>query len=334
MSKRTKEITTENFSEAIDYAYTINKKMTANLLSFKIILPLGSILFALHSMLLCLGALSISVYDKPDRLIAFNALPFIQKYWNGVWDFFSSFTDLLYLKIILMVVFLFFVPFVISSVAAIIIFYTTKGKKPVIEGNTAKKAKELYTYLKNAPRTYFEAFDGKPVVWRRVCGIVSGIGVMIFMFYFYGAIITQNSNFLSALLALSQSNKHGDEIILSIICGGLFYVLFVILHYVFTKMIQPYCDSYYKWQKFKDKVEAYWLSVDKEECKRREEEASREKYDGWKYKNLTKTQYYKDKKEEYYAKYMGYPYESDEDKAKKLVIEVEEDLSGGGWGDY
>lgn len=31
---------------------------------------------------------------------------------------------------------------------------------------------------------------------------------------------------------------------------------------------------------------------------------------------------------------MGFPYETDEDKAKKLVRDVEDDLSGGGWGDY
>ncbi|MBO5321310.1 MAG: hypothetical protein J6B22_01725, partial [Clostridia bacterium] len=120
MSNRIKQITAENFPEAVDYACALNKKMCANVLAKKIVLPLGSVLFALHSMILFLGALGVSVYDNPERLIAFNALPFIQKYWNGVWEIFSNFTELLYVKIILMVVFLFLVPFVISSIAAII----------------------------------------------------------------------------------------------------------------------------------------------------------------------------------------------------------------------
>ena len=102
-----------------------------------------------------------------------------------------------------MVVFLFLVPFVISSIAAIIIFCTTKGEKLVIESNTAKKAKRLYTYLDNAPKTYFEAFDGEPVLWRRICGIVSGLGVIVFMLYFYGSIANQNNDFLSAFSFVS-----------------------------------------------------------------------------------------------------------------------------------
>ncbi len=228
MSKRTKEITVENFSAAIDYAYDLNKKMNTNVLALKIVLPLGSVLFALHSTIFFLGALGVSVYDNPERLIAFNALPFIQKYWNGVWEIFSNFTELLYIKIILMVVFLFLVPFVISSIAVIIISCMTKGKKPVISGNTAQRAKQLYTYLDEAPKTYFEAFDGKPVLWRRICGIISGLCIIVFMLYFYGSIVNQNNDFLSAFSILFQSNKYADDIVISIFCGVLFYVPYAI----------------------------------------------------------------------------------------------------------
>ena len=154
------------------------------------------------------------------------------------------------------------------------------------------------------------------------------------MFYYYGCILNQSNDFLSAFSGLFQSNENADDIIVCIFFGGLFYVLYVILHYIFTLMLQPYCDSYNEWKKFTDKVDLYWLSIDKDECNRRKEAASREHYDGWKYKSLKKTKYYKDKKDEYYAKYMGLPYETDEDKAKRLVREVEDELSGGGWGDY
>lgn len=334
MSKRTKEITAENFSAAVDYAYALNKKMHTNVLALKIVLPLGSVLFALHSMILFLGALGVSVYDNPERLIAFNALPFIQKYWNGVWEIFSSFTDLLYVKIILMVVYLFLVPFALCSIVMLIISYLTKAKKPEIKGNTAQKAKQLYKYLDNAPQTYFEAYDGKPVLWRRTVGIVSGIFILVFMLYFYGSIITQSNDFLASFTVLFQSNEYADSIIICIFMGFIFYILYAILHYIFTLIIQPYCDSYNKWKKFIDKVESYWVSVDKDERKRREEEASRKPYDGWKYKSLENTLYYKEKFNEHYAKYMGQPYETDEDRAAKLVSEVEDDMSGGGWGDY
>lgn len=176
----------------------------------------------------------------------------------------------MYVKIILTVVFLFLVPFVFSSIVAIIISCMTKGQKPVIEGNTAQRAKQLYTYLDGAPNTYFEAFDGKPVLWRRTCGIISGLCVIVFMLYFFGTIINQNNDFLSAISALFQSNTtHTDNILISIICGVLFYVPFAILHYLFTVIIQPYCDSYKKWKKFIDKVERYWLSVDKDEREKR-----------------------------------------------------------------
>ena len=329
-----KKISEENFSTAVDHAYTLNKRMRFNVLALKIVLPLGSIVFALHAIIMLLGALYTLVQDDAARVIAFNSIEFIINYWKGVWVVCQSVSELVYVQVILMILYLFFVPFVISSIAAIIIYCTAKVKALVVEGNTAKKARQLHDYLDNAPQTYFEAFDGSPVLWRRISGIISGILVIGFMFYYYGCIRNQSNDFLSALSVLFKSNKYAEDIVLCIIFGGLFYVLYAILHYIFTLMLQPYCDSYKKWKKFTDEAERYWLSVDKAECKRREEEVSRGHYDGWKYRNLEKTQYYKDKKEEYYAKYMGFPYETDEDKAKKLVRDVEDDLSGGGWGDY
>lgn len=334
MSKRIKQITAENFAVAVDYACTLNKKMHANVLAKKIVLPLGSFVFALHSIVMLLGALYMLVQDNVSRVIAFHSIKFIINYWNGIWNFCQNVSELIYVQVILMVLYLFLVPFAISSIAAIIIFYIAKGKELVIKGDTAKKAKQLHEYLDKAPRTYFEAFDGSPVLWRRTSGIISGILIIIFMFYYYGCILNQSNDFLSAFSVLFQSNENSEDIIVCIIFGGLFYVPYAILHYIFTLMLQPYCDSYNKWKKLIDKVEHYWLSVDKEECKRREEAASREDYDGWKYKSLEKTQYYKDKSDEYYAKYMGIPYETDEDKAKRLVSEVEDELSGGGWGNY
>ena len=276
MSKRIKEITTENFSAAVDYAYRLNKKLHANVLATKIVLPLGTIVFALHALVLFLGAIYTLVQNNDARIIAFNNFGFIVSYWTGIWGICQSLSDLVYIQIILMVLFLFMVPFVISSIAAIIISCATKGKSPAIEGNTAQKAKQLYKYLYDSPRTYFEAFDGKPVDLRRITGIVSGILVIVFMLYFSGVSFSQSTDYASAFSVLFQSGQHSDTIILCLFCGVLFYVPYTALHYIFTKMIQPYCDSYMQWHKYSEEAERYWLSVDKDEQKERELKKLRE----------------------------------------------------------
>ncbi|MBQ9859735.1 MAG: hypothetical protein IJO76_03540 [Clostridia bacterium] len=334
MSKRVKEITEETFSDAVDYAHFLNKKLHFNVLSQKIILPLGSILLALHATILFLGVIYLLVRDNPEKLVAFNAFPFIPACWNGIWGAFSNITENLYVKIFLVIVFLFIVPFAVCSITALIVFCLTKSKSPAIEGSTVKRAKNLYNYLEKAPQTQYIVTEGKPVMWRRICGIVSGICIIGFAFYYYGSSINQNNNFLAAFSVLFQSDKSSDDILICLSFGVIFYFAYVLLHIVFSFIIQPCCDSYKEWKKFTDEAERHWLSVDKEECKRRKEDASCEEYDGWKYRNLEKTQYYKDKTEEYYAKYMGLPYETDEDKAEQLVRDIEDELSGGGWGNY
>lgn len=275
MSKRVKNITDENFPAAVDYACTLNKKMHANVLAQKIVLPLGSIVFSLHTIILLLGAIYALVQGDAARLIAFDHFEWIASYWNDILGICNSLSDLVYVQVILMILYLFIVPFVISSIAAIIISCTTKGKKLVVKGNTAQKAKQLYEYLDNSPRTYFEAFDGTPMLWRRACGIISGIFIILFMLYYYGSFANQSSDFLSAVSVLFQSNKYSDDIILCIFVGGLFYVLHAILHYIFTKTIQPYCDSYRPWKKAIDEAERYWLSVDKDEREERERKERR-----------------------------------------------------------
>jgi hypothetical protein len=55
MPKRIKEITAENFSAAVDYACDLNRRMHACILARKIILPLGSLVFALNVFFLFMG---------------------------------------------------------------------------------------------------------------------------------------------------------------------------------------------------------------------------------------------------------------------------------------
>lgn len=46
------------------------------------------------------------------------------------------------------------------------------------------------------------------------------------------------------------------------------------------------------------------------------------------------TDFYKEQYDKYYAEYTGTSYESPEDKAKRIALEIEDDLSGKGYGDY
>lgn len=154
------------------------------------------------------------------------------------------------------------------------------------------------------------------------------------MLYYHGAILTQNSDFGAALSVLFQSSKHSEDILNSVGFGFIFYLLYCVLHYVFTLLIQPYCDGYKKWKTTIDAAECYWLSVDSNARKKRQEDATKDSYDGWKYKNLGKSLLYKAKFDENYAHYMGQPYETDAQKAEKLVREVEEALSGSGKWDH
>ena len=277
MSKKIKNITAENFSEAVDYAYTLNKKMTANVLAKKILIPLGSIVFALNALLLFMGTIYAFIPNEAARTIVFDKFKFVASYWDSIWGMCCNISDLVYIQVALMVLYLFIVPFVICSIIAIIISYTAKGTESEFKGNDAQKAKKLYDYLDNCPRTYFEAFDGTPVLWRRTTGIVSGILVIVFMIYYYGCGITQSTDFAAAFSAMFQPGNPSDPILICIFSGLLFYVPYAVLHYLFTLLIQPYCDSYNKWSKFLDEAEYYWLSVDNVERKKRALQKEKEK---------------------------------------------------------
>ena len=49
---------------------------------------------------------------------------------------------------------------------------------------------------------------------------------------------------------------------------------------------------------------------------------------------IESTDYYKEKYEEAYAIYTGQPYETPEERAKRIAKEIEDDLTGKGYGDY
>ncbi len=334
MLKKNTSITDENFCEAVNVACAWNRRLRCKFYTRKIILPFGSIVFTLCATILFLGVLYTAVYNDPQRSIAFDVLPFIQKSWDAVWGMMGNLTELLHVKIMLMILLLVLAPFVFCSIANFLLSCVINVKKPVIQGNTAQQAKQLYVYLKNTAETYSGTHYETSGLWRRICGIVSGLCIIVFVLYQEGSAINQNSNFAAALSVLFQSEEHTETILICGSFGVIFYAMYAVLHTVFILLIRPYCDSRSKGEKLLDEAERYWVSVDDGERKRREEEATHEPYDGWKYSSIGKSLYYKEKAKEYYAQYTGQPYESDEDQAKRLVRDVEDDLSGGGWGNY
>lgn len=151
MSKRIKQITAENFNQAVDYAHTLNKKLATFVPARKILIPTLGIVFALHTAALIIGAMLTLIPNNTTITALAGKLSFISGYWNAVFGLFSGFSDLIYIPIILMVLYAFFVPFAVCSIEAIIISRRVDFKKPEMKGNLQNQAKLLFKYLDNPP---------------------------------------------------------------------------------------------------------------------------------------------------------------------------------------
>lgn len=271
MSKKIKEITTENFSEAVDYAYSLNRKLTAFIPTQNILVPLGSILFSLHITILALG-LIYALVPHPATTALFDAIPFIDNYWNAVFGMVCNISNLLYIQIILMVVYLFLVPFAICSITAIIIFLRTKGQTPSFKGGAAKQAKQLHSYLENAPLHKKWSEDvHRP--WRIGTSLVASCCVVAFFVCFLLTRLKLEGSGISSL----DGDKKTTFIISFLAIGALYFFVHYQLNYIFVATIKQYFISLKAWKKFTAEAERYWVSVDSEERKRRElEEKERE----------------------------------------------------------
>ena len=63
MNEPIKKISKENFFQAVDYAYTLNRKLNVNRWAQNILLPLASLLFAAHCLIFVLGITVRRVLD-------------------------------------------------------------------------------------------------------------------------------------------------------------------------------------------------------------------------------------------------------------------------------
>lgn len=328
--KKIEKISKENFPEAVKYAHSLNKKRHADVLAQNIVLPLGSILFGVHVLILALGLAYEIVAERNHQLAFFETFHFIPDYCHKLWGFFGEITDIMFLKIIMFFALLYLVPFFVCGIISLIIRVFTKGEKPVIEGSDAKRAKQLYSYIEQAPTHKTDAYDAQ-TIWCRITGISFCALLAAFIIH----------SVISEALVFAQKDTewwwYAILVAMVLLGGAMMYVLYFRMYFLLNVIIKPCYSSEKKWKDFKAEADRYWVSLDFDERLKRTKEELRkehEEYDGWKYKNIGKSEYYKSKFNEHYAKLTGTDYETDEEWAKRIVNDVEDDLSGKGYGDY
>lgn len=323
MAKKITFITDSNFPEAMKYARSLNRKMAVSIPAQNIVLPLGSILFAIHTFILLLNLAQVIAAENGGSIAILASFPFISNYCVIVWDKFGLITQNIYLRVFMFAILFYLLPSIVCAIVRLMISIFIRGKKPTLEGNAAQKAKQLYSFVAQAPLHKRDSSDAQKI-WCRITGIP--------IIACFTAIVSYVL-FTSPTSGVTELWPYIVLALIMIVEAILVYLCYARLYSLLTVFIKPYYDRRKEWEKLKDETKRYWLSIDPDEQKKRDESSSKS-YDGWKYRNLENTQYYKDKYNEYYAQYMGLPYETDEDKAKRQVREIEDELSGGGWGDY
>ena len=326
MSKKITKIAEGNFSAAVGYAYTLNKKMDANRWAQNILVPLGSLLFAIHLLIFVLGLTYEVVTEHNAKLAIFDTLRFIPDYCHYLWAQFGRISDLPYLKVAMFLILLYLVPFAACGIVRLFLPLFAKGQAPEIDGSAQKMAKQLYQYVEQGPFSKKDPDDARSL-WCAISGIstIAIITAIIAHGLFTNMEINDSNYWWAILLAV--------VVLLEFV---LVYILYWRMHFVLTCMIKGFYTAPKDREDFLAEVKRYWLSVDSEERLRVyvEEERKKSSYDGWKYKNLGKTDYYKERFNEHYATYMGYPHDSGDDKIASDVKDMELDLTGKGYGDY
>lgn len=326
MAKKITKISKENFSAAIDYAYTLNRKMDANRWAQNILVPLASLLFAAHCLIFVLGLTYEVVTEHNAKLAIFDTLRFIPDYCHYLWAQFGRIAESPYIKVAMFFVLLYLVPFAACSIVRLFLPLFVKGQAPEIDGTAPKMAKQLYQYVEQGPFPKKDPDDARSL-WCAISGI-STIAIIT-------AIIAHG---LFTNMEINDSN-YGWAILMAVVVlleFVLVYILYWRMHFVLTLLIKGFYSAPKDREAFLAEAKHYWLSVDPEERLRvyKEEERKKSSYDGWKYKNLGKTNHYKEKFNEHYATYMGYPPKNDDDAITRDAKDMELDLSGKGYGDY
>lgn len=326
MFKKLEKVSKENFNKAVKHARFLNKKRQGDVYAQNVVLPLGSFLFAAIFLVLLLGISYEIVAEQNAKLKFFETFSFIPEFCHKLWEVFGKITDNNFLKVVMTVVLMYLVPFVVCGVVSFVVRIFVRVKPPKIEGSDKAKAKQLYFYLDQAPSHKTDCSDAQ-TLWQRITGIAISSAMVAFVIYSLFSKLTPTQKdsewWMFALL-----------VVMTLIGGAFIYCLYARFHFVFALIIKPCYSNFKKWKEFKDKVDEYWLSVDPEESQRRRAVAPKAEYDGWKYKNLGKSEYYKSKFNQHYAELTGTDYETDAEKATRIASEVADELSGKGNGNY
>lgn len=268
MSKAITKITQNNFSDAVAYAYTYKRKRTVANYTRKVILPLGSILFVIHALFITVGGISV-IMDEGE-LAAIEGLKFITEYWDKVLEAFCSITDLWYLHIPMMLVYLFLIPFAVCSVLALVVALVTKVKPLTVSGVHHEQAKQLCQYASGLPTSTSDDEDAHKL-WRRITGVAFLVGILGFTVYFLIALNNLDGKLShdAALYALAEGLLG-----ILIACALLFWV-YTLLHRLFALTIRPYYRADDERNKLASVAHSYWVSVDPEEQRKAKERAKK-----------------------------------------------------------
>lgn len=266
MSKAITKITQSNFSDAVKYAYAYKRKRTVANYTRKVILPLGSLLFVIHALFITVGGIS-AIMDEGE-LAAIEGLKFVTEYWDKVLETFRGITELWYLHIPMMLVYLFLVPFAVCSVLALAVALLTRVKRLTVSGVHHEQAKQLMDYAADLPVSDNDDEDAHKL-WRRITGVTYLVGIVAFIVYF-------------AIAATKAGDEATDNAVLYMLVEGiigilialaLLYVVYTLLHRLFTLTIRPYYMADDQTNQLAKTAHSYWVSVDPEEQRKAKERA-------------------------------------------------------------
>lgn len=266
MSKAITKITQSNFSDAVKYAYTYKRKRTVANYTRKAILPLGSLLFVIHALFITVGGIS-AIMDEGE-LAAIEGLKFVTGYWDKMLETFRGITELWYLHIPMMLVYLFLVPFAVCSVLALAVALLTRVKRLTVSGVHHEQAKQLRDYAADLPVSDNDDEDAHKL-WRRITGVTYLVGIVAFIVYF-GIAATKAGDETTDNAVLYMLV---DGIIGILIALALLYVVYTLLHRLFTLIIRPYYMADDQTNQLAKIAHSYWVSVDPEEQRKAKERA-------------------------------------------------------------
>lgn len=199
------------------------------------------------------------------------------------------------------------IPFLVSAILAAV-FFVIKPKKYVEGDKKRATPEEVEKKISQLGSVYYKYSQPYVILlYFLIAGVFSG-GVMV-------------------LSSVPGGLNPFEYIFVGIICDVVYFLAFAGCAWLFNWFYDRFGVKYYP--------EQDWKATVREVIETRQPKSgSSSSYSSSRSDSGKKSLYYEKKFNEYYAQYMGLDYETDEERAKRIVREVEDDLSGSGYGDY